>query len=228
MDIEVIHRPSYSLAIAKLAPNERIRAEAGAMVSMSGGVDIETKAEGGLLKSLGRAVLGGESFFQNFFVAPANGGEVTLAPELPGDIVVIEMSGNKLMVQAGSYMASETSIDLTAKVSVKAFMSAEGISMLEATGSGTLLVSSYGAIYEKTLAAGEKYIVDTTHLVAFDATMSVQPKPIGGFKSTLFSGEGFVVELAGPGKLYIQTRSPQALINWIIPQLPKPPSSSNH
>lgn len=224
MDIEIIHRPSYSLAIAKLTPNERIRAEAGAMVSMSGGMNIETKAEGGILKSLGRAVLGGESFFQNFFVAPANGGEVTLAPELPGDIAVIEMSGNKLMIQSGSYMASESTIELNAKVSVKAFMSAEGISMLEATGTGTLLVSSYGAIYEKTLNAGETYIVDSSHLVAFDGTMGVQPKPVGGLKSTLFSGEGLVIELSGPGKIYIQTRSPQALINWIIPQLPKPPA----
>lgn len=228
MDIQVIHRPSYSLAIAKLDPNERIRAEAGAMVSMSEGVNIETKAEGGFLKSLGRAVLGGESFFQNFFVAPANGGEITLAPELPGDIVVIEMKGEKLMVQAGSYMASETGIELNAKVSVKAFMSAEGISMLEATGTGTLLVSSYGAIFEKTLGAGEKYVVDTSHLVAFDGTMGVTPKTVGGFKSTLFSGEGLVIELSGPGKIYIQTRSPQALINWIIPQLPKPPSTPNH
>ncbi len=226
MDIEVIHRPSYSLAIAKLTPNERIRAEAGAMVSMSSDVTIETKAEGGLLKSLGRAVLGGESFFQNFFVASAKGGEITLAPELPGDIAVIEMSGNKLMVQSGSYMASESSIELTAKVSVKALMSAEGVSMLEATGSGTLLVSAYGAIFEKNLAAGEKYIVDTSHLVAFDGTMGVQPKPIGGIKSTLFSGEGFVVELSGPGKIYIQTRSPHALINWIIPQIPQPSSKS--
>ena len=224
MDIEIIHRPSYSLAIAKLTPNERIRAEAGAMVSMSGGMNIETKAEGGILKSLGRAVLGGESFFQNFFVAPATGGEVTLAPELPGDIAVIEMSGNKLMIQSGSYMASESTIELNAKVSVKAFMSAEGISMLEATGTGTLLVSSYGAIYEKTLNAGETYIVDSSHLVAFDGTMGVQPKPVGGLKSTLFSGEGLVIELSGPGKIYIQTRSPQALINWIIPQLPKPPA----
>jgi uncharacterized protein (TIGR00266 family) len=226
MDIEVIHRPSYSLAIAKLTPNERIRAEAGAMVSMSGGVQIETKAEGGLLKSLGRSVLGGESFFQNFFVAPATGGEVTLAPELPGDIAVIEMSGEKLMVQSGSYMASESTVELSTKISVKALMTAEGVAMLEATGTGTLLVSSYGAIYEKTLAAGEKYVVDTSHLVAFDGTMSVQPKPIGGLKSTLFSGEGFVIELTGPGKIYIQTRSPQALINWIIPQLPKPPSTN--
>ena len=228
MDIEIIHRPSYSLAIAKLTPNERIRAEAGAMVSMSGDVQIETKAEGGILKSLGRSVLGGESFFQNFFVASAAGGEVTLAPELPGDIAVIEMSGSKLMIQAGSYMASESTVELTAKVSMKAFMSAEGISMLEATGTGTLLVSSYGAIFEKVLGAGEKYVVDTSHLVAFDGTMSVQPKTVGGMKSTLFSGEGLVVELTGPGKIYIQTRSPQALINWIIPQIPKPPSSSSH
>ena len=226
MDIEIIHRPSYSLAIAKLTPNERIRAEAGAMVSMSGDVQIETKAEGGILKSLGRAVLGGESFFQNFFVASAAGGEVTLAPELPGDIAVIEMSGSKLMIQAGSYMASESTVELTAKVSVKAFMSAEGISMLEASGTGTLLVSSYGAIFEKILGAGEKYIVDTSHLVAFDGTMAVQPKTVGGMKSTLFSGEGLVVELTGPGKIYIQTRSPQALINWIIPQIPRPPSTN--
>ena len=98
--------------------------------------------------------------------------------------------------------------------------------MLEASGSGTLLVSSYGAIFEKTLGAGEKYIVDTSHLVAFDGAMAVQPKTVGGMKSTLFSGEGLVVELTGPGKIYIQTRSPQALINWIIPQIPRPPSTN--
>lgn len=226
MDIEVMHKPSYSLAVAKLAPNERIRAEAGAMVSMSSDVTIETKAEGGFLKSLGRAVLGGESFFQNFFLASPKGGEITLAPDLPGDIIVVEMAGNKLMIQSGSYMASESSIELNAKISMKALVAAEGVSMLEATGTGTLLLSSYGAIFEKTLGAGEKYIVDTSHIVAFDATMDVQRKTVGGIKSTLFSGEGLVVELTGPGKIYIQTRSPQALINWIIPQIPQPSSKS--
>jgi uncharacterized protein (TIGR00266 family) len=227
MEIEIVHRPSYSLAVTKLAPNERIRAEAGAMVSMSSGVNIETKAEGGLLKSLGRAVLGGESFFQNFFVASAQGGEITLAPELPGDMILIQLNGNKLMVQGGSYVASENGVELSAKISIKAFMAAEGISMLEASGTGKLLVSSYGAIFERQIAAGEKYVVDTSHLVAFDATMGVQPKTVGGIKSTLFSGEGLVVELTGPGMIYMQTRSPQALINWIIPQLPKPESRSS-
>jgi uncharacterized protein (AIM24 family) len=51
--------------------------------------------------------------------------------------------------------------------------------------------------------------------------MSIQPKAVGGLKSTVFSGEGLVIEMTGPGRLLIQTRSPQALINWIIPQLPK-------
>ena len=222
-----MHRPSYSLAVAKLTPNEHIRAEAGAMVSMSSDITIETKAEGGILKSLGRAVLGGESFFQNFFLASAQGGEVTLAPELPGDMMLIELQNQKLMIQAGSYVASENGVELTAKVSVKAFMSTEGISMLEASGIGKLLVSSYGAIFERQIGTGEKYIVDTSHLVAFSANMGVVPKTVGGFKSTLFSGEGLVVELTGPGMIYMQTRSPQALINWIIPQLPKPEIKSS-
>jgi uncharacterized protein (TIGR00266 family) len=220
MDIDIQFRPSYSLAIVKLAPNERVRADKGAMVSHSADVEVETKAEGGLLKSLGRSILGGESFFQNFWKAGAQGGEVTLAPDLPGDIICITMTGSPLLIQSGSYLASEDGIDLTGKLSSKAFLSGEGFSMLEAKGSGKVLVSSYGAIYEKELGAGERYIVDTTHLVAFDGNMNVQTKSVGGFKSTMLSGEGLVVELSGPGKLYLQTRSPQALISWIIPQVP--------
>lgn len=221
MEIDIQFRPSYSLAIVKLAPNERIRADSGAMVSFSASVEVETKAEGGFLKSLGRAVLGGESFFQNFWKAGPQGGEVTLAPELPGDIVLIQMDGKPLMVQSGSYLASEAGIELSTKFSSKAFKAGEGVSMLETSGAGKLLVSSYGAIFEKQLGVGEKYFVDTSHLVAFEASVEVQIKGVGGMKSTLLSGEGLVVEMTGPGRIFIQTRSPQALISWIIPQVPQ-------
>ena len=220
MEIEILYRPSYSLSVVKLQPNEEIRVEAGAMVSMSQSISIETKATGGFLKSLGRAVLGGESFFQNYFKASAAGGEITLAPELPGDVFVLELKGEKLLVQSGSFMACESGVELNAKISAKALVSAEGFSMLEASGTGTLLLSSYGAIHEKNLAAGEKYIVDTTHLVAFNAEMPITPKSVGGLKSTLLSGEGFVVELTGPGRLLMQTRSPHAFLSWLIPNLP--------
>jgi uncharacterized protein (TIGR00266 family) len=221
MDVEILYRPSYSLAIVKLSSGEKIRVDAGAMVSMTDGITVETKAAGGILKSLGRSLLGGESFFQNYFQAPPQGGEITLAPDLPGDISLVELKGEKIMVQSGSYLASEEGVDLDAKVSMKAFTSAEGISMLEAMGTGKLLVSSYGAIFERTLGPGEKYVVDSSHLVAFDASMDVQIKTVGGLKSTLLSAEGLVVQITGPGRALIQTRSPSALINLIIPKIPK-------
>lgn len=220
MEIEILFRPSYSLGVIKLAPNEQVRLDSGAMVSMSQGISIETKAAGGFLKSLTRAALGGESFFQNFFKAPATGGEITVAPDLPGDVFMVELTGEKMMVQSGSFLACEMGIELDTKVSLKGFMSAEGFSMLTAAGSGKLLLSSYGAIFEKTLAAGEVYTVDTTHLVAFNANMTVTPRAVGGLKSTLLSGEGLVVELTGPGRLLMQTRSPNAFLSWLIPHLP--------
>ncbi|MFN3308848.1 MAG: TIGR00266 family protein [Anaerolineales bacterium] len=220
MKVEILYRPSYSLGVVTLEPNEQIQAEAGAMVSMSEGIKVETKAEGGLLKSLSRAVLGGESFFQNFYKAPPQGGEITFAPDLPGDIFTLTLKNERLLVQSGSYLASERGIEINAKLSLKAFDAMEGLSILEISGSGQLLLSSYGAIHEKVLGAGETYIVDSTHLVAFSADMKVTDKPVGGLKSTLFSGEGFVVQLSGPGRILLQTRSPRAFLDWLIPKLP--------
>jgi len=63
--------------------------------------------------------------------------------------------------------------------------------------------------------------VDTGHLVAFTEGMGFKVRAVGGLKSTLFSGEGLVVDLTGPGKVLIQTRSEDAFLAWLIPKLPK-------
>ena len=226
MQTEILFRPSYSLAKVTLAGNEKIRTESGAMVSMSADLAVETQARGGLLSSLARTVLGGESFFLNTYTALDAGGEITLAPTLPGDIMVIPMTGGTLLVQSGSYLACSETITVDTKWGgAKTFFSGEGFFMLRVSGSGTLILSSYGAIHEVKLAQGQKYIVDTTHLVAFDETIGYQVKTIGGVKSTLFSGEGLVVELTGPGTVLLQTRSERAFLSWLIPKLPKPASS---
>jgi len=93
--------------------------------------------------------------------------------------------------------------------------------MLRASGTGTLFLSSYGAIHEVDLAAGQKYVVDTGHLVAFTEGMPFKVQAVGGLRSTLFSGEGLVVELEGPGQVLLQTRSQDAFLSWLIPRLPK-------
>ena len=222
MQVEIRYRPSYSLALVKLDPGEAIRAEAGAMVSMSPGLALETKVTGGLLAGLKRSFLGGESFFMNTYRAPAQGGEIALAPVLPGDMLVRELRDESLLVQSGSFVASSEGISLDTKWSgARTFFAREGLIMLRVSGTGKLILSSYGAIHEVDLGPGESYTVDTGHLVAFTEGMGFKVRAVGGLKSTLFSGEGLVVDLTGPGKVLIQTRSEDAFLAWLIPKLPK-------
>ena len=221
MNIETLYQPSYSLGVIKLGPTEQVRVEGGAMVSMSNGVTLETKATGGLLKSLGRSLLGGESFFQNVYKAPTSGGEVTVAPTLPGDLFTLDLQNESLMVQSGSYCASEMGIELNTKWGgAKTFFASEGLIMLRASGTGKLLLSSYGAIHELNLDASETYTVDTGHLVAFSEKVGFRVRKVGGLKSTLFSGEGLVVDLTGPGRVLMQTRSTDAFLAWLLPKIP--------
>ena len=155
MQTDIKYRPAYSLAVVILQPNERIRVDAGAMVSMSADMTLETKAQGGILASLGRSLLGGKSFFQNTYQAGANGGEITLAPPLPGDIFTLEIQDEVLLLQSGAYVASSESINLDTKwTGAKTFFSREGPIMLRTSGSGTLIFASYGAIHERNLASG--------------------------------------------------------------------------
>ena len=220
MNTEILYRPSYSLGVIHLEPNEQVRVEAGAMVSYSEGVTIQTKAAGGLFKALKRSVLGGESFFVNDFQASASGGEVTVAPALPGDMFAYEMAGRPLLVQSGSYVASSGGVDVDTKWGgAKTFFASEGLFVLRCEGEGHLLLSSYGAIHEVELSAGQVYTVDTGHLVAWDADLAYNVRAVGGLASTVFSGEGLVAEFRGPGRLLLQTRSTAALANWLAPQI---------
>ncbi len=221
MEYEVLYRPSYSLLKIKLRQGEAVSAEAGAMVSMSSSIEIKTAAKGGIFGALKRSVLGGESFFVNTFMA-ADSGEVTFAPTLPGDIHALELKGQSFYAQSGSYIASSPDIQVDTKWGgAKTFFSREGLFLLKMTGTGSVFLSSYGAIHEINLEASQKYIVDTGHMVAFAEGVGYSVKRVGGLKSTLFSGEGLVCELTGPGKIFIQTRSADAFLAWLIPQIPK-------
>lgn len=227
MQVQIDDRPSYAIAKVTLDPGEEIVAEGGAMVAMTEGFELETKARGGFLKSIARATLGGESFFMNTFKAPANGGTVRMAPALPGDMRVMEMAGDHLMVQSGGFIASSPSLEVETKWSgAKTFFASEGLIMLRVSGSGTLIIAAYGAIEEVELGPGEKFTVDTGHLVTFTEGIGFDIRKVGGWKSTLFSGEGLVVDLTGPGKLTLQTRSQDAFLGWLIPRLPSQSASS--
>ncbi len=220
MQVAIEYQPSYAMAKVTLDPGEELVTEGGAMVAMAGDIEIETKARGGFMKSLSRATFGGESFFLNTYRAggPAR---VFVAPALPGAMRVIELRGETLMVQSGSFIAASPSLEIETKWGgAKTFFAKEGLIMLRISGTGTLIVSSFGAIDAFELGAGEKFTVDTGHVVTFTEDIGFNVRKVGGWKSTLLSGEGLVVDLTGPGKATLQTRSQDAFLGWLIPQLP--------
>ncbi len=221
MQTEILFGTSFALARLTLAPGEQVRAEAGALVSMDASMKVETGTTGGLFKSLKRSVMGGESLFMNTFTADQDGSELTLAPALPGSIEVLHLQGTDMMVQSGSYLASEIGIDIDTKWGgARSFFGGEGLFLLKCTGQGTLVISSYGAIYKVSLQQGRIYTVDTGHIVAFDSTLTYNIRKVGSWKSTIFGGEGLVVDFSGTGDVYVQTRSQQAFLGWLIPNLP--------
>jgi uncharacterized protein (TIGR00266 family) len=213
------HQPSYALLTVDLEADEQLVAEAGAMVSHTDGIGIETGASGGILGSLKRKAFGGESFFMNTFTAETPG-HVKLAPALPGDIVAQDLTDETLYVQSGSFMATQPEIDVDTKFGgARSFFAEEGLFLLALSGTGRTFLSSYGAIDRVDLDVDENYTVDTGHIVAFEEDVSWNVERVGGLKSTLFSGEGFVCNFTGPGSVWTQSRSADALLSWLAPRV---------
>jgi len=218
---EILYQPAYAMARLTLERGTEVRAEAGAMVSMGDTIEIQTKAQGGFLKSLSRSVLGGESFFMNTFRATADGSELNLAPNLPGDIIVLPLQNEEWLVQSGSYLGSDINISVDTKWGgARTFFGGEGLFMLKCAGSGQLIVASYGAIHKVSIPAGRSYMVDTGHVVAFPARTPYQIQKVGSWKSSIFGGEGIALTFQGPADLYMQSRSPEAFLSWLIPNIP--------
>ncbi|ASJ05927.1 TIGR00266 family protein [Thermococcus pacificus] len=220
MRYSIEHRPSFSLVEIELDSGEAVQAEAGAMVHMSPNIRMETKAKGGVFGALKRSMLGGESFFINTFRAEGGPGTVGFAPSYPGDIEAFELDGT-LYAQSGAFLASTEGIDIDTKWGgARTFFGREGLFLLKMSGKGTVFLSSFGAIYKKELR-NERFVIDTGHMVAFTEGLDFNVRRVGGLKSTLFSGEGLVAEFYGTGTLYIQTRSLDSFLSWIIPHLPE-------
>jgi uncharacterized protein (TIGR00266 family) len=218
---EVLHQPSFSLAVIQLQAEQSIQAEAGAMVSMSANIELQSQMKGGLFGAIKRAA-GGESAFVSTFTARGGPGEVTFAPGAPGDIAAIELGNQSFFVQSSSYLAGDASLTVDTKWGgAKSFFGGEGLFVMLVQGRGLLLVSSFGAIHRKRLQPGERYVVDTGHLVAWEGTTQYTlRKAAAGFFRSMMSGEGIVAEFVGPGELLIQTRNLAALAGLLRPFFP--------
>ncbi len=208
MHIQIDYRPAHSLARVVLAPNESVVAESGAMVGMSTNVAMQTQS-GGLMSGLKR-MFGGESFFRNTFTAQGTQGEVLLAHSLCGDMYELEMTEAGYFIQSSSFIASTPNVNIETKVGgFKSFFAGEGVFVLKATaqGPGQVLVGAFGGIQE--LVCDGSLVIDTGHLVAWDASLTYNVGKSGsGWIASFLSGEGLVCHFSGQGRIWIQTRNP--------------------
>lgn len=226
MQIDIQYQPAHSLAVVELAAGEQIRAEAGAMVSMSSNIQVLTegptsKKAGGFGKNIKRALLSGETFFTNTYLAQGDAGQVTLAPSLCGDMVVHELGGGRLFIQGSSYVAAPDSVTIDTQFQGfwRGALSGESFFFLAASGSGPVVVNAFGAL-EAVDLDGE-LVVDTGHLVAFTDGIEYEiGKASEGLIASWLSGEGLVLRMRGRGRIYLQSRNPKEYGNYVGKMLP--------
>jgi uncharacterized protein (TIGR00266 family) len=195
----------------ELDPGEGVRAEAGAMMYMDNGIEMQTGAEGGLFKGFKR-MLTGESFFITTFLHHGRGkAKVAFAAPYPGKIIPFDLSsmGGTMICQKDGFLCAAKGIDIdiafTKKIGAGIF-GGEGFILQKLTGDGMAFVHAGGTIIERKLEVGQTLRVDTGCLVAFQPSVSYDIQFVGGFKNALFGGEGlFFATLRGPGIVYLQS-----------------------
>jgi uncharacterized protein (TIGR00266 family) len=223
MRSEIRHNPDFGVVkITFDYVGEQISTEAGAMVAKDSSVDMQTNLQGGIGSAMKRRLLHGESLFQNSFTATAPGQTLYIAPPSEGCVETLVLEpGKEIYLQSGAYLASTPGLALDTKWQGSKGFFAGGLFLLRAYGQGQIWFSSYGALHTIDIdKAFPGYVCDNSHLVGFTHGLHYDVRKLGGLKSLFFSGEGLVCEFSGEGRLWLQTKSPNALAHFLHPFRP--------
>ena len=210
IDYRVIGDDMQLVEVA-LDSGEAVRAEAGAMLYITDGVEIQTSTGGGMFKGLKR-VFTGETFFITSFVYNGTGrGVAAFGAPYPGKIIPLDLTqfNGSVLVQRDGFLAAAAGIEIevafTRRLGAGLF-GGEGFILQRLRGDGLAFVHAGGTVVRRELAPGEKLRVDTGCLVAMSESVDYDIKLIGGVKNALFGGEGlFLATVSGPGTVFLQS-----------------------
>lgn len=194
-----------------LDPGEAVRAEAGAMLYMTDGVEIQTSTGGGVFKGLKR-VFTGETFFITSFLYNGRGkGIVAFAAPYPGKIIPVDLRdfGGRILVQRDGFLAAAEGIEIEVAFTKRlgaGLFGGEGFILQRLVGEGLAFVHAGGTVVRRDLKEGESLRVDTGCLVALGDTVDYDIQFVGGVRNALFGGEGlFLATVGGPGPVFLQS-----------------------
>jgi uncharacterized protein (TIGR00266 family) len=220
----------------ELDPNEATVAEAGGMMYMDDGIEMETifgdgsQQQGGFLGALvgaGKRLLTGESLFMTVFLNRSSGRrKLAFGAPYPGKIIPVRLSeiGGELIAQKDSFLAAAKGVSVGIAFQRKlgtGLFGGEGFIMQRLQGDGWAFVHAGGTIHERILQPGETIRVDTGCIVAFQPSVNYDIQYVGKIKSALFGGEGlFFATLQGPGRVWLQSLPLSRLANRIVAAVP--------
>ncbi|MDK2971550.1 MAG: hypothetical protein PWP23_1305 [Candidatus Sumerlaeota bacterium] len=201
-----------------LDPGETVVSEAGAMMFMDQGIEMQSvmgaNKEGGLMGKLfsaGKRMLTGESLFLTTFTNQGQGKQrVGFAAPYPGKIIPMDLSQyGPMLCQKDSYLCSAMGIDVNIAFTKRfgaGLFGGEGFILQKLSGDGLSFVHAGGMIHYYDLAPGQQMRVDTGCLVAFQESVSYDIQMVGSIKTALFGGEGlFLAVVTGPGRVFLQS-----------------------
>jgi len=213
-----------------LRKGDQIYCESDAMVMMEATLDLKGSMNGGLGRALLRSFANGESFFQQRIEAVRGDGDCLLSPVLPGALEVIDVGQRQYLLNDGAFVAATSGTEMkvrTQSIGNALFAQSGGFFVMETSGSGQVVVSGFGAMFQLEVSPGKDMIIDNSHVVCWDSTLhyeiSVTTGSSGGGLSGMLgnmvnsfkSGEGIVLRFSGTGKIYICSRNRDAFVEWM-------------
>lgn len=222
--------------IVTLDPGETVVAEAGAMMYMQDGIEMNTtldpnRAGGGLMSKLfagaKRAITGDSFFVTTFSNVGRQRQDVAFTSPYPGKIYPIDLRqwGGRIIAQKDSFLCAARGINVTVAFARRlgaGFFGGEGFILQRIDGDGLTFLHASGTLHEIRLGGGETLRVDTGCLVAMEESVDYDIQLVPGVKTALFGGEGlFFAKLTGPGRVILQTMPFSRLADRIIAAAPR-------
>ena len=209
---------AFSYVEVDLEPGESLLTEPDAMSSMDAQLDLTAHLNGGLIGGVLRKYLGDESLFiSRFKNATSAPRRLTIVQPTPGEIRCKTLNGDEYYMQPGAFLACEEGVKISLSFAgFASWIAREGMFRIKVSGKGNVWFGAYGALLEKEINGD--YIVDTSHLVAYDPSLKLSLQLAGGLFSSFLGGEGLVTRISGKGKIVIQTRSISGLADWLNPK----------
>jgi uncharacterized protein (TIGR00266 family) len=216
-----------------LKQGEKIYCESDAMVMMETALDLKGKMTGGIGSAIMRRLANGESFFQQHIEALRGDGDCLLSPTLPGAIEVVDVGARQYLMNDGAFVAATSGTEMkvrTQSIGNALFAQSGGFFVMETSGTGQVVVSGVGSMFQLDVEKGKDVVIDNSHVVCWDSSLHYEVSVttgggaagggglggfIGNIVNSVTSGEGIVLRFSGSGKVYICSRNRDAFLKWV-------------